>query len=1070
MTRRFTNRATAVALVAIPGLLLAGFTDTSAAPSGRAVPVGAVADAPGAYIAPSLKNATGAQQVVVQLARPALAASVAEDALADNALPTKTSQRASLDAIKTDQDAVVSAARQLGGTEQGRVSRSLNAVVMTIDASRVNSLAAIAGVISVRPVLTYSTEGNDKVTNPGYTPESGSLEQAAQYLGVDAVRAAGYDGTGVKVAVLDSGIDYTHGNLGGPGTEAFYAQCYGNIADPLGAGPKDVAATGDCANYFGPSAPKVKGGYDFVGEQWPIGPLAADPNPLDFEGHGTHVADIIGGHSDDHHGLAPGVSLYAIKVCSAVATSCNGLALLQGVDWALDPNGDGDMSDAMDLMNLSLGSDYGQDEDDLSLALDNAVRAGVVVVASAGNGGDRPFKVGSPSIAARVISVAQTALPDDESFVIDVTSPANVPGLTDNKIKLTVLQPWGGPVPASPGLIGNLARPTGSRLGCNPGDFGAANAGKIALVDRGSCAISIKASNAEAAGAIGFILVNNTGGAPGAFSYGGGTITIPTLAVSIDAGTALRNAVAAGPVSVQVDPADAISLTGTMVSSSSRGPSIDGIRVKPDIGAPGAWLSAEVGTGEEETNFGGTSGAAPTVSGVAALVLQKFPNESPVRIKTRLLNSADLSSMTPDLEGNLYATPISRIGAGEVRGAAATGTFRMRSGEKGGGNIALGSLHLSSDVLVSREVKLENTSNSAQTITITPYFRDATDASYGAVEVVGTGTFTVPRRSTREVEIQFIIRAANLPAWQLTGAAGFTGGDGTVLNDPELDGYLVATASSGESQHLGWHVLPHRSAKVTSPRSVNLRRNSSATVPLVNSSAIQAGGVQVFSLTGTSPSLPRPAAGDPGSPGSNVALIDLLSVGVRDFVGDDVIQFAINGNGRRATPLYPAGYEVDIDTNRDGNVDFYVYQAELGGFAVSGEAVVVVQNAVTNATQIFYYAIADYDSANMVLTAPLSALGLVPGQSFDFVALAVDNYFSGLITDAIEGMTYTVGSPKFVAANGSNRIDETVVPASGVTNVSVVNTGSTAPTSETGLLLLLDDAARHEAQTIVARI
>ena len=165
MTRRFTNRAMAVALVAIPGLVLAGFTDTSAAPQGRATPVGPVADAPGAYVAPSLKNATGAQQVVVQLVRPALAASVAEDALADNTLPTKTAQRSSLAAIKTDQDAVVAAARQIGATEQGRLSRSLNAVVMTIDASKLDNVANITGVISVRPVLTYTTDGNDKVTD-----------------------------------------------------------------------------------------------------------------------------------------------------------------------------------------------------------------------------------------------------------------------------------------------------------------------------------------------------------------------------------------------------------------------------------------------------------------------------------------------------------------------------------------------------------------------------------------------------------------------------------------------------------------------------------------------------------------------------------------------------------------------------------------------------------------------------------------------------------------------------------------------------------------------------------------
>jgi len=81
-----------------------------------------------------------------------------------------------------------------------------------------------------------------------------------------------------------------------------------------------------------------------------------DPNPIDLEGHGTHVADIIGGKSVDgtHKGMAPGAKLYGVKVCSAVASSCNGIALLKGMDFAIDPNGDGDVSDAVDVVNMSL--------------------------------------------------------------------------------------------------------------------------------------------------------------------------------------------------------------------------------------------------------------------------------------------------------------------------------------------------------------------------------------------------------------------------------------------------------------------------------------------------------------------------------------------------------------------------------------------------------------------------------------------------------------------------------------------------------------------------------------------
>ena len=146
---------------------------------------------------------------------------------------------------------------------------------------------------------------------------------------------------------------------------------------------------------------------------WPTRARTEDPDPIDFQGHGTHVADIIGGKSQDgtHVGMAPGASLLAIRVCSAVATSCNGVALLLAVDFSLDPNGDGNVGDAADIIHLSLGSDYGQIEDDLTDALEDAVDLGIVVVASAGNGSNKPYVVGSPSIGPGILSVAQTQVP-----------------------------------------------------------------------------------------------------------------------------------------------------------------------------------------------------------------------------------------------------------------------------------------------------------------------------------------------------------------------------------------------------------------------------------------------------------------------------------------------------------------------------------------------------------------------------------------------------------------------------------------------------------------------------------
>ena len=257
-------------------------------------------------------------------------------------------------------------------------------------------------VVSISPVVDYTND----------------LEETVPYIGATAVHAdPGFDGTGVTVAVLDSGVDYTHVAFGDLATVHDYDAAYG-------------ADTSDQANKTSPdwdlinAHTNIVGGFDFVGEVWPFGRLAPDPDPIDCGGkdvnpdieglidcdggHGTHVADIIGGQI----GVAPGVEIQAVKVCSAVSTSCSGVALLLGMDYALDPNGDGVTDDHVDIINMSLGSDYGQAfDDDLSQAVENATEVGVLTVASAGNGGDKPYVTGTPAAAPSALSVAQTAGP-----------------------------------------------------------------------------------------------------------------------------------------------------------------------------------------------------------------------------------------------------------------------------------------------------------------------------------------------------------------------------------------------------------------------------------------------------------------------------------------------------------------------------------------------------------------------------------------------------------------------------------------------------------------------------------
>lgn len=1034
----------AAGAAALPGLLLAG-SGTAAAAPGSASAAGPVAvpnsvKAQGldkkASLAPALRNAKGTVTVSVAMSEKPVAATVADGAVAANTLPSKASQQSRTAAVRSQQDGMITRARGLGGKALGRATKAANVVALSIPATRLNDLAAIPGVVSVKPVGKYETQDD-----PG---GSGSLAQAADYLEATSVRAQGYDGTGIKVAVLDSGVDFTHEYLGGPGTVAAYNECYAQ---------RDVAPTGNCAALFGPSAPKVKGGIDYVGETWPNTPEATDPNPIDFEGHGTHVSDIIGGRSADgtHKGIAPGVDLYGVKVCSAVSTSCSGVAILQGIDWALDPNGDGDVSDAMDIVNLSLGSPYGQEEDDSTVAIDNLVRAGVVAVISAGNNADRPFIVGSPSTAARAISVAQTALPDDKLYTITTSIGATV--------RNAKLQSW-SPAPTAV-VTAPIAQPNDVE-GCEAADFANFPAGAHALIKRGTCNASVKAQNAQAAGAVAVIIWNNVPGDPPDFSFGGGApVTIPTFTISLDKGTALSAAVAAGPVTGTVDPAATTSLTNTVVGTSSRGPAISGIRTKPDIGAPGAWLSAEVGTGTGQTNFGGTSGAAPVVSGAAALVLDKFPRISPAIVKSRLLNGASTGNRTPDAEANLYATPVSRVGAGEVRVApAANATGVLVNRQPGAGNIGLGLPHLTTKQTFEAQVQIRNTGTRAKTYLLSPEFRDAADRA--AVTVRAPASVRVPARGTATATVRITIDAAKLPLWPFAGRAGLTG-NGDALNAPEVDGYLKAIAVD-ETLHLGWTVLPHRSADVSAAQNSIALRNGTGTFTLNNASKVLDGAVNVFALTGQSGALPRPGAGEPGSPGSNVAQIDLAAAGVRDDLATGVIQFAVAGRERQTVPLYPAGYEIDIDTNRDGTVDYAVFQQEAVGAGSSGQSLVYVLNVATGAATAYYYTIADFDASTQVLTAPLAALGLSSGSTFDYDVLAYDNYFSGNVTDVIEGQTWTVGSEKFTVAG-----DSLLVPSGRNLRTTVRANPTAGESTQTGFLLLFDDNKTRDFGVVVVR-
>ncbi len=188
------------------------------------------------------------------------------------------------------------------------------------------------------------------------------LADSVPLIRADELHARGLTGEGVVVGIIDSGIDYSHPDLG--------------------AG-------------FGP-AHKVIGGYDFVN---------GDGDPMDDYHHGTHVAGIVAAEGA-RKGVAPGAKLVAYKVLDKWGSG-SASAVLAAIERAVDPDGDPSTDDALDVINLSLGGPGGPD-DPVSQAIDNAAEAGVLAVAAAGNSGSDYYSVDVPGVARRALTVGAT--------------------------------------------------------------------------------------------------------------------------------------------------------------------------------------------------------------------------------------------------------------------------------------------------------------------------------------------------------------------------------------------------------------------------------------------------------------------------------------------------------------------------------------------------------------------------------------------------------------------------------------------------------------------------------------
>jgi subtilisin family serine protease len=947
---------------------------------------------------PSLAGLTGRHEVLIRLGGQSVAGSDESRSREDVA----AEQAAAVDRIlAVAPSADVRASLQL----------ALNAVVMSVDAADLPAIARDTAITRIVGVSNYSQD----------------LSETVPYIGADTAHALGARGQGVRVAVIDSGVDYTHAALGGPGTQAAYEAAWAPLP-PAGAPAIPVLTSGGylvvddpataADNGLFPSS-KIIGGYDFVGERWPnnappggVSFLEPDPDPIaapdatTFGGHGTHVSDIIAGKL----GVAPAAKIVAIKACSAPATSCSGTALLQAMDFALDPNQDGRIRDRVDIINMSLGSPYGQPfDDDLSEAVDNASKVGVLTVASAGNSADKQFITGSPAAASSALSVAQTAVPSATLQLMTVTSPPAGD-------KGAVFQPWSAPLTTViEGAVFYPPTTGGKRIGC--ADANGANPfapgelqGMIVLVDRGTCSFSLKISNIAAAGGRLGIIGLITPDAPFGGAFGGGTPTIPGYMISQADANLLRT----GTGAVRFDPANLADLAGSLASTSSRGPRFDDNIVKPEIGAPGASVSAMSGSFTGTAAFGGTSGAAPMVTGAAAILKAARPFLSATDIKQLLINTAQTEVYQPSSSATVLPdqlAPITRIGGGEVRVDRALLSpviVHDITGDKVSrvhGAMSFGLLDASKgNHVLQRKLQVENRTFFPLVYKVTPTLRYQDDKDTGAVSMsVSPSTIVVHPFGKTQVNVKLTVDGTKLRDSQMN--AGSRGNAIGPLTTNEYDGYVVFQGAHHKVT-MPWHILPRKSAEVVAKLPGNKLKidpnTGTGTVALENKGV---GTAQIFaySMLGTGPDTPggERGAGEP-NPTIRAAAVNtfLTPAGQVCSVNPNFVwEFVFNMHERKASPVGTI-HEVDIDVNGDGLDDFFVINQDVGGITAlsDGRQVTAVINAATGASIARFFVEHGTNSSNVILRVCGSDMGLTQaaiGTPMTLNYFAYSWYFGG---------------------------------------------------------------------------
>jgi subtilisin family serine protease len=913
---------------------------------------------------------------------------------------------------------------------------TVNAVAgmaVTGDATAIRELSARSEVQSVRPIVPKTRTNANAV-------------QVTQAL--NTWQESGKLGDRVRIGVIDDGVDYTHATFGGPGTPQAYEAIDRTKVQP---------------GYF-PTA-KVIGGTDLAGDQYDSsGVLGSatpvpDPNPIACGEHGTHVAGTAAGFGVNADGTtfrgdytnldaqslgdmrvgpgsAPKALVHAIKIFGCAGSTD---LTAQALDWTLDPNGDSDFTDRLDVVNMSLGSDFGAPDDPDSLFVRKLARNGVLSVISAGNGGDRYDVGGAPGNTIEALTVASTRDPFVLRDAVEVTAPT--PGAAGGQYSqaftgIDTLDLTKPVVPMSD---------TSNMDGCRPfsEDDKAKVKDKLVWLEWDEsdssrrCGSSGRAANAKSAGAAGALLSSATD----QFSAGiAGIDSLPMFQFTATGGNPLRPALQSGTLTVRMLGAKRASLktmspeiADTPSSFTSRG--VRAPVVKPDVAAPGDTIaSALAGSGSQTLVISGTSMAAPHVTGIAALVRQTHPDWSPEEIKAAVMNTAGTSVRTGP--NGIELAP-QRVGAGRVNAKAAVdnSVLAMVVDMPGAVSVSFGTVEVAAKMSMTRTVRLVN--KGAKPAEFTAAYEEVTKTP-GVRYEISRGPIRIPPRGSAPVSVTLRIDDPLALRRTMDPTVAPTQNDLARQFLTDASGRLVLTPKTGPQLRVPVYAAPKPVARLSTEPQISFDSREQALLAIRGKGLDQGEGseayrslISVLELQASSPQLPscrknltKACTVNDTARGGDLRYVGVASTApyaVEQGKPDKaILAFGIAtwGNwynlGSNTVPY------VDIDTTGDGKADFESFVTKLTGSDVW------VVNTVDLArpgnpsvartplngllgdvgTEVF-------DTNVAVLPVPLKALGIDPakGSARISYAVGVAGYYtapgdeSGLI-DSVDALSF----------------------------------------------------------------